>query len=276
MVIMDFQWFGTLGVAPFQHWLLGTVLLSVRLAAILLFTPLLYAIDLPAVVRVAIVVGLAGSFAANGLTPPAALASDSGQFATACARELALGAVLAIAIHVAFAAFAMAGRILDVQVGFGIGQVLDPLTQEQIPALTSAFNQLGVVVFFLLNGHHALMRGIAYSLDRFPPGQAWSLERTAPEVIRQVGALFGMGLSLAAPVVACLLLIDLALGALGRTLPQMNVFMLGMPIKAIVCIALLSAWFAGAGDAMSRAYAFIYHSWDALMTTASPVVPGRR
>lgn len=269
---MSWAWAEALGTAsPFQGWLVATMLLSLRLAAVFLLTPLLYSVDMPATVRVAIVLGLAAVLVMGlpeSSRPAADLAARPGLLLTACATELALGSMLALGIQTAFAAFSLAGRMLDVQVGFGLGQVIDPLTQQQLPVITSAFNQLAVVVFFLVNGHHALLRGIAFSLERFPLGRGWALEAAAPVVIKQVGALFGMGLALAAPVVACLVLVELALGAVARNLPQMNMFVLGIPVKVLVCIVALSLWFAGIGDTMNRVYASIYRGWDNLFAAA--------
>jgi flagellar biosynthetic protein FliR len=162
-----------------------------------------------------------------------------------------------------------------VQIGFGMAQILDPVTRQQIPILTAAFNQVGVLVFFLVNGHHALLRGLAYSLERFPLGRAWSVEAAAPMVLKQVGGLFSLGFALAAPVVFCILLVELALGVVARNLPQMNMFVIGIPVKIIVGLTALSLWFGGMGDAMNRVYASIYHSWDGVFA-AAPVPQGGR
>jgi flagellar biosynthetic protein FliR len=159
----------------------------------------------------------------------------------------------------------MAGRLIDVQAGFGLAQVFDPVTRRQVPVVQGAFDKLGVVVFFLLDGHHALVRGIVFSLDRFPLGRAWPMEAAAPVVMRQVAGLFGLGFALAAPVVVCLLAVELAIGVLARNLPQMNLFVIGVPAKVVVVMAVLAIWLGGAGDAMSRIYASIYQGWNAIL-----------
>jgi flagellar biosynthesis protein FliR len=268
---MDFGLAGMLWSAvPDQGFVLAVFLLSLRLSAVFLLTPILHAFSVPATARVLLVIGLAVGLA---LGIPAAetrsgLSMNAGQLLAACMTELALGATLAVGILTAFGAISMAGRMIDVQIGFGIAQVFDPITQRQVPVLTSAFDQLGVIVFFLVNGHHALLRGIAYSLERFPLGRAWSMESAAPWVIKQVAGLFGLGLALAAPVVVCLLLVELALGVVARNLPQMNMFVIGIPTKIVVGLAALSLWFGGVGDAMNRIYGSIYKTWDAVFAAA--------
>jgi flagellar biosynthetic protein FliR len=259
-------------------YLLAVLLLSLRLAAIFLMTPVFAAFSVPATARVLLVVGLAAALTL-GLRPQVALQDalswSAAALLAACATELALGAMLALAILSAFAAISFAGRLIDVQIGFGIAQVFDPVTRRQVPILTSAFDKLGVIVFFLVNGHHALLRGIAYSLERFPLGRPWQIDAAAPWVIKQVGGLFALGFALAAPVVVCLLMVELSLGVVARNLPQMNMFVIAIPLKIVIGIGALALWFAGIGDAMSRVYASIYQSWDAVFA-AVPANPGGR
>jgi flagellar biosynthetic protein FliR len=263
---MGLDWIVGLGQAIGDTGFVVTVfLLSLRLGALLLLTPILYAAAVPAMVRVLIVVGLAVALAA-GLPPvpeSASSPSNPADLMTVAVAELALGATLAFGVFAAFAAISMAGRLIDVQIGFGIAQVFDPATQRQIPVIQSAFDHLGVLVFFLVNGHHALLRAVSFTLERFPPGRPWPLEAAAPMVIKQMGGVFGLGFALAAPVIACLLLVELAMGVVARNLPQVNMFVLGIPVKIAVGLVMLSLWFAGMGDAMSRVYAFIVRSWEA-------------
>lgn len=242
--------------------LASVMLVSVRLAAVFLMTPILYGITMPAVVRAMLVLGLSVALAAGLAARPAPL--PAGELAAAMLGEAALGALLALGILLAFAVFSMAGRLLDVQIGFGMPQVLDPVTHRQLPVLNTLFDQIAVVLFFITNGHHALLRGLAYSLERFPVGQPWPLEAALPLVLRQVSGMFTLGIALAAPVVFCILLTEIALGILSRSMPQMNMFAMGIPVKIVVGLAALGWWQGGIGAAMSRVYASIYAGWDAL------------
>lgn len=274
---MDFDLARTVSAAiPDQGFVLAIFLLSLRLSAVFLFTPILYAFSVPATARVLIVIGLALGLALGvpSAETRALLAMGNGELMAAAVAEVALGATLALGVLIAFASISMAGRLIDVQIGFGMAQVYDPVTQRQVPVLTSAFDKLGVIVFFLLDGHHALLRGIAYSLERFPLGRAWSIESAAPWVIKQMAGLFALGFALAAPVVVCLLLVELALGVVARNLPQMNMFVIGAPIKIVVGLAALSLWFGGVGPAMNRIYGSIYQTWDAVFAAAP--APGAR
>lgn len=242
---------------------LTLMLLSVRIAVVLLLTPLLYALAMPALVRVVAVVAIACVLAMPFAGAPTVQPGDPGALLQAVLREAGIGATLGLGILMAFGGFALAGRLVDIQVGFGIAQVFDPLTRSRIPILSSVFGLLAAVFFFIVDGHHALLRGIAYSVERFPVGAPWSQAAAADPVTRQIGALFLLGFALAAPVVLGLLLVDFALGILSRNLPQMNMLVLGIPVKILVGLFALAVWASGFAAPASRLYAGIYQSWTA-------------
>ncbi len=249
--------------------LLPFFLLSLRIAVVLAMTPVLYAMPIPNRVRALVVLALAAVLSLALPIDSAGVRMDAGGILQAAFIEMALGATLALGVLVAFAAFSVAGNLLDVQIGFGIAQVFDPVSNRASPLLVSAFNYAAVVVFFLVDGHHALLRALAYSLQVFPLGAPWSLANAAGPVFKHVSALFMLGFALAAPVVFCILLVELALGVVSRNLPQINMLVLGIPTKIVVGLAVLSLWFAGMGGAMNRVYASIYDMWEGVFLTAA-------
>jgi flagellar biosynthetic protein FliR len=267
------------GVTLGSGWLVRTLLLSLRLGAMLLATPLLAISGIPVLVRVLFVVGLAAAMSAGpdiGSFAPLMLIDRPGALIQSALTELALGATLALGIHLAFAAFAVAGRVLDISIGYGIGQVFDPASNTQLPVLTTAYNQIALVVFVTVNGHHALMRGIAYSLERFPLAQPWPMEAAVMPVMKQVAGLFSLSFALAVPVLFCVLLVEFSLGVLARNLPQMNMLTMGIPIKIVVGLLTLSLWSLGVGPVMSRVYGSIQSAWDEIFVGAHPNQAGRR
>lgn len=264
-------------VALDPAWLTTVALLSLRLAAVFLATPLLAVTGVPGTARVLVILGLA---AALSLALPAAATAPGadldwpGALLLAGFSELALGATLALGAALAFAAFTLAGRLLAVQIGFGLAEAIDPTTGASAPTLASAYDQAGVLLFLLANGHHALLRGLAYSLERFPLGAPWPLGNAFAPMLRQVAALFSLGFALAAPVVFCLLMVELALGVVARNLPQMNMLAVGLPVKVVVGLLALSLWFGAIGGVMDRVYASIYRTWDEILAAGSGPVDG--
>ncbi|MGM9489670.1 flagellar biosynthetic protein FliR [Ideonella sp. YS5] len=255
-------------------WLVAALLLSIRLGALALMAPPLGGAMVPPTVRVAVVLGWAAVLAAG---IPAASSSVTtlpsspetgvpalGPLLAAAASEAALGMVMALGLNLAFAVFSFGARLVDVQIGFGMGQVFDPMTRQQLPVLSAVFTQLALVGFFLLDGHHALLRGVALSLEVVPPGHAWALGPLLPAVVRQAGQMFSLGFAMVAPVVFCLTLVELGLGVLSRNLPQMNTLVVGVPIKVVVGLSALGLWAVGSGTVMQRAYASTFSMWGAL------------
>lgn len=249
-------------VASFgEPWIAAVLLLSVRIAALLVLTPLLYAMSMPSLVRLGIVLGLSAVIAMPLAGPGAVAIQDTPALVAAMLREAAVGATLGAGVLMAFGGFALAGRLVDIQVGFGIAQVFDPLTRSQVPILSSIFGLLAVVFFFVVNGHHALLRGVAYSVERFPVGQAWPGEAAAEPLVRQMSALFTLGFALAAPVVLGLLLVEFALAVVSRNLPQVNMLVMGVPVKIVAGLLALSVWAGGFAAPAERLYAQIHRTW---------------
>lgn len=244
-------------------WITLVLLLSVRLGALFLLSPVLGSARLPAQVRVLFVLALAAVLAAA--RPAAAtVPADVMSLAIAALSELALGAAMAFGLFVAFGTFQFAGKLLDIQIGFSLGTVFDPVTRAQSPLLGSALNTLGLVLFFSLDAHHLLLRGLAWSLDRVPVGTlpaGWSL---AP-FVDQFGTMFVLGLTLAAPVVFALLLVDVGVGIVSRTMPQLNVFTLGIPTKIVVGLLVLAGSLAAMAPVMARVFETAFAFWQRLL-----------
>ena len=252
----------TLGIS--QNWLTTTLLLATRLGALLLMTPPIGVKAIPATVRVAVVFALAALLAGSLPADHLSHVDGIGALLGAAAGELALGTTMALGISFAFAAFAAGARLLDVQIGFGIGQVFDPVTQQQLPVLSGVVALLSAVLFFVSDAHHAMLRGIAASIERFPPGTGWPLDAALGPVVQQAAGMFSLGFAIVAPVVFCLALIDLGLGVLARNLPQMNMFVLGVPLKVVAGLAALSSWIAASAPVVRRINASIFVGWEAM------------
>ena len=161
-----------------------------------------------------------------------------------------IGAALAFGLFAAFGAFLFGGRLIDSQIGFAVANLIDPITRAQGPLIGTVLNLTAIAVFLAVDGHHLIIRGLADSLARFPPGQPIT-ELGVTAVTAQFGVVFAYGLMLVAPAVFALLLLDVALAVVARTMPQMNIFIVSLPLKVFVGAARAGAIGAlhAAGDA---------------------------
>jgi flagellar biosynthetic protein FliR len=242
-----------------------TLLLSVRVAALLLVSPLFQAARVPNSAKVILVLGISTAISIGLTLKPMVGLSSGADWFEAASVELMLGATLGLGVSVALAAFSVAGRILDIQIGFSLAQVFDPGTNRQVSVLDSAFTQVGILLFLILQGHHALIRVLALSLERFPVGSTWRITQSADPLLLHAGSLFSLGFALAAPVIFCVLLVELALGVLARNLPQMNMFVVALPVKIAVGLAALGLWFTVMGGVVVNVYSSIESFWSQML-----------
>jgi flagellar biosynthetic protein FliR len=130
--------------------------------------------------------------------------------------------------------------------------------------LSAAFNLLAIALFFATDAHHLLLRGFALSLEILPPGGGWSIEHAAAPLAKQVAATFSLGFVMVAPVVLCLLLVELSLGVLSRNMPQMNMFALAVPIKVVVGVGTLALFVSALSSIGPRVNDSIFRAWEAM------------
>jgi flagellar biosynthetic protein FliR len=245
-------------------WAVAVLLCSVRLGTVLVMTPILDGFTVPVTVKALLVLALSavlvtGSNLSIENVPVSGLALFS-----AAATELATGALLAFGIHTAFGAVAFAGKVLDIQMGFGMANVYDPVTRTQAPLLGSVLGTLAVMMFFVTESHHVMLRGIAFSLSQVPLGTL--LQPVAPElVLRQFGLTYAFGLVFAAPVIFTLFLLELGLAIVSRNMPQMNIFIIAIPIKIMVGIAMLHLVARYMEGVFTRLFNTIFTFWAAVL-----------
>ena len=174
--------------------------------------------------------------------------------------EVLLGAFLGLSLHAAFASLALAGRLLDLQMGFGMAGMLDPVTRAQAPVVGVALSLLGLSVFLATDTHHAVLRAAAQLAQALPPGASWVLPH--PKVLALLaGQLYAMAIVVAAPVLFMLLLTELALDVTSRVLPQMNVLFVGIPVKLLVGLSMLAVSAPGLSSAMRRLFSSLFETW---------------
>jgi flagellar biosynthetic protein FliR len=247
-----------------QAWLTASALLWVRLGALFFMTPILSGFNGPPVLLAILSLTLAGLLSSTLPPTQPALAPGLGQFVVAATLEAGLGALMAFGVHAAFAAFGMAGQILDLQIGFGAGAVFDPVTRRDTPVIGAIMTTFAAVVFFAVDGHHAFMRGIAFSVSQMPPG-AVGAHFAPAAVVRQFGAMFSLAIAMASPVMFTLLLVEAGLAVVSRMLPQMNVYFVGLPLKLLVGLTTLSFASSTLAPVMRRAFASIFQFWDEVL-----------
>jgi flagellar biosynthetic protein FliR len=218
---------------------IGAILLSaLRLGPTLAFAPPFTLVKLPAPVRAVLLTALAAAMLPS--LPPGAYPRSAAAAASAGIAELAVGIAMALPLQLAFALITMAGRALDIQAGFGLAYLIDPTTRAQTPLIGALFTYAAAAVFFTTGAPYELIAAFALSYRQVPVAAAGAPEAIGA-LLAFVGAVSVLALGLVGLAVTVLFIVDLVIAMLSRTLPQMNVLVLGFQVKAIVAILVLPA-----------------------------------
>lgn len=153
-------------------------------------------------------------------------------------REVLIGILLGFVAYLFFTVTQIAGSFVDMQMGFGIANVVDPMTGAQSPILGNLKFFLAVLTFLAIDGHHYLLMGIMNSYDWMPLDNEFFTRiyegSVSTFLLRTLSTMFVLAFQLSAPLITALFLVDVALGMLARTAPQFNVFVIGLPLKILV------------------------------------------
>jgi flagellar biosynthesis protein FliR len=154
--------------------------------------------------------------------------------------QLLAGFALGLIVLMIFSALQSAGEMIDLQVGFSLGGIIDPFSGNMATPIGRLHQVLGVAILFAIDGHVMVVRGFIRSVDAAPLGQM-----NGEALVRQLIELFGIHLSaaieIALPVLTALFCAEVALGFLGKAAPQLNILIIGFAVKTIVAITLLTA-----------------------------------
>ncbi len=156
-------------------------------------------------------------------------------------REMIVGLGFAFAIGVLVAAIQMGAGLLDTVVGFSFAALVDPITQIPSAVFGRLYAMFAVLVLVVAGGDHVMISGLVSTYDVVPLGAFPSFESLGALAADGFGRVFVIGLEVAGPVLIALVLVTSGLGLVARTVPQANVFILGIPAQILVALATIAA-----------------------------------
>lgn len=145
--------------------------------------------------------------------------------------ELVVGAIIGFAFAALFIAVRMAGDLIGLQMGFAIVNVIDPNSTEQVSLIGEFKYIVAILILLVINGHHLMISALVDTYRLIPVGAAHFGDDAFNQIIRLTATVFVTAIKIGAPVMITLLLTDVALGIVARTVPQMNIFIVGFPLK---------------------------------------------
>lgn len=232
-------------------WSFSALLLSLRVAPVFAFAPPFTLIRMPMTFRMLMSLGVAACIIAANPAAAALTGTGAGAILVIAVRELMLGMIFMLAFQLSYAALQFAGRTVDIQAGFGLSTLIDPTTRGAMPLVGTLFVYATGAVFFAMDGHAELLRMLAASLDAVPLG-AHQLPDSPAALVSFISLVFLTAFGVAGGAMLALFLCDLAIAMLSRTVPQMNVLILGFQVKTIVLLLVLPLTFGAGGALLAR------------------------
>ena len=176
---------------------------------------------------------------ANSVPVPQLTYTSLTAYAVLIARELILGLMLGFISYLLFSSIYIAGQLIDMRIGFGMVSVFDPITNLQIPITADFYVIIATVMMLITDAHHLLIQAMVDSYKILPIGEAVFDGAAISQVFKLFTNVFALGFKIAAPITVSILITDISLGIISKSMPQINVFMLGMPVKIILGISII-------------------------------------
>ena len=221
------------------------LLIMVRMLGFFVILPILSGNNLPAIARLGLTMAFALLVYTSGAYGGHAVFFHENVvgFAILVISEFLIGLTMAYVAYVMYSVIYFAGQMMDQDIGFSMVSVMDPMSQIQVPILGNIFFMLALVLLILSGGLHFFLGALFQSYHIAPIGAVWLFEpyQAIPMyVIRLITQSFQLGLQIAMPFMGALLVINLALGMLLKSMPQMNMFVVGMPLKLVLGLLLVA------------------------------------
>ena len=214
------------------------VLVFFRVAGIMAFAPLLGSNRIPRRVKV-----LLAAIIALGICPtvttPAVVPGNMWELAVAVGGELIFGIAMGSVLSMVFIAAQWAGEVIGQQIGFNMSQVLDPQFGGQGTIIGDLYFWFALMVFLAIGGHRAMLDGVRQSFDVLPLLSVGANQSVLDMFVGLFRGCTTLALQLSAPMLVTMLIVDLALGFISKTIPQMNLMTAGMSIRGVVGMIVL-------------------------------------
>lgn len=241
-----------------------------RASGMIMTAPIFQSRNIPPQVKVILAFGLALVVA-----PFIVGAIDLNQFTFGMAvytliQELLTGLIMGFMVGLTMYAIQIAGYYFDIQMGFGMVNILDPTTGAQMPLMGQINYIMASLIFLAINGHHTVITSFIQSYQVIKPGMFLIKKEAVGVFVMAFSNMFYLGFKIGIPIMATIFLADVAMGIIAKLIPQINVFMVGFPVKIIlglimlvffipVYVMIIEATFSNSGDTFKMMRLMLRH-----------------
>jgi flagellar biosynthesis protein FliR len=224
----------TVTSAEINTWIAALLWPLTRILGLIAAAPLFGNISVPVTVKIGLGVMLTLIVAPTVSTVPSAIDPMSFAGLLIMAQQLVIGLAMGFVMQIVFSGVEMAGEITGMTMGLSFATFFDPQTQGQSTAISQFLALLATMTFLAVNGHLMLLSALAESFSTLPISSASIGSQPFQQLASWGGRVFSAGVQLSLPMVAALLITNIALGILTRAAPQLNLFGIGFPITLTV------------------------------------------
>jgi len=232
--VLDFINFGAEKVQLF-------ILLLMRTAGIIMTAPIFSHKSIPRRITVAMSLGLTTVLMPLMAGTPLPQSLGMVELVILCLKEVFVGILIGLVFTIIFLGIRLAGSVVGYQIGFAMVNVMDPNSPEPVSILGEFWMLLGTLIFLMINGHHVIISGLVDSFKIIPLGMATPSGNVGEWFIKYSSFVFVLAIKFAAPVIIAIFLTEAGMGVLARTMPQMNIFIVGFPLKIFVGLFVVAA-----------------------------------
>lgn len=229
----------TLSSAQLNAWIAAFVWPLTRILGLLAIAPLFGNVSIPTQIKLALGVMLT-LVIAPGLGPLPAVEPMSLAGLLILVQQLVVGLAMGFAMNIVFTAVEMAGEAVGLTMGFGFAIFFDPQTHGRSSAINQFLSLLAIMLFLATNVHLIMLSALADSFTTLPIAATPLHSLGLKQIAGWGGMIFSAGIQLALPMIAALLITNIALGVLTRAAPQLNLFGIGFPITLTVGFVVLA------------------------------------
>ncbi|HUJ81834.1 MAG TPA: flagellar biosynthetic protein FliR [Candidatus Acidoferrales bacterium] len=155
--------------------------------------------------------------------------------------EAGVGLLMGLSVRVVLEGMQIAGQLAGAQLGFSLAAIIDPQTNIETPVLAVFHQMIALLIFLQLNVHHWLLHAIVKSFDYLPVGTVVVTRGTVEELVRAAGAMWLIGVQVAAPILLATMLVDVTVGFLSKASPQLPALFIGISAKSLIGYVVLAA-----------------------------------
>lgn len=228
----------TISDAQLIGWINAFLLPLARVLAMLAVAPVLGHQNIPMMVKVGLGACIAALIAPTLPVLPAQLLTSWNGILVIVA-QIGIGVAFGFMVRLIFAGIEFAGDLIGMQMGLSFATMMDPQSGGPNPVTSTFMGLIGSLVFLSIDGHLTMIAAISESFRAFPIGMPTGGGLLARDLAMMGGQVFSIAVHLSLPVVATLLICNLALGAMMRAAPQLNLMSIGFPISLLVGLWIL-------------------------------------